>query len=212
MSKEVFALDDILISSFDVLPSGRELWISDAEGSLTHTDMRQRKSRARRYQLANTKVGCVSVNPAHPEALLVSSNNRSLTYASFPCITALRLLINVYRLWDARMLSKIPVASLPTPPPSSPIRPRGSTNPGPMEVDSDAVSDFVQSKQGKGTLMAEWGHQKSVSSAYWDPSGRRIVSTCYDDTIRCEFPLYFKLNITDCGAGGMQCGTSNGVG
>jgi len=38
-------------------------------------------------------------------------------------------------------------------------------------------------------LRAEWTHTKSVSSAYWDPRGRSIVSTSYDDTIRCEsFP------------------------
>lgn len=59
-----------------------------------------------------------------------------------------------------------------------------------MEVDSEAVAGFVDSKQGNGTLMAEWAHQKSVSSAYWDPSGRRIVSTSYDDTIRCEYFIY----------------------
>lgn len=79
ISKEVFALDDILISSFDVTPSGRELWISDAEGGVTHSDIRQRNSRTCRYQLANTKIGCISVNPANPEGLLVSSNNRTLT-------------------------------------------------------------------------------------------------------------------------------------
>jgi WD repeat-containing protein 76 len=79
ISRELFTLDDVLISSFDVPPSGKELWISDAGGGLTHTDMRERKSRAYRYQLANTKIGCVSVNPAHPEGLLVSSNNRTLT-------------------------------------------------------------------------------------------------------------------------------------
>ncbi|KAF8509262.1 WD40-repeat-containing domain protein [Gautieria morchelliformis] len=166
ISRELFALDDVLISSFDVPPSGKELWISDAEGGLTHTDMRERKSRACRYQLANTKIGCVSVNPAHPEGLLVSSNNRTLT------------------MWDARMLSKLPIDSLPTPPPSSPMGPRGRVASGPMDINSDAITDFLESKRGKGALMADWPHQKSVSSAYWDPSGTRIVSTCYDDTIR----------------------------
>jgi len=33
-------------------------------------------------------------------------------------------------------------------------------------------------------LRAEWAHKKSVSSAYWDPRGRSIVSTSYDDTVR----------------------------
>jgi WD40 repeat protein len=55
-----------------------------------------------------------------------------------------------------------------------------------MEIDSEAVNTFLDSRRGKGTLMADWAHQKSVSSAYWDPSGSRIVSTSYDDTIRRE--------------------------
>lgn len=191
ISTEVFALDDILISSFDISPRGQELWISDAEGGLTHSDMRMRRSRACRYQLANTKIGCVSINPAHPEGLLVSSNNRTLTWVlplrRCALLLALRSLMTIDRLWDARMLSKLPVASLLTPPPSSPIGPRGSVVSSPMEIDSDAMTSFLESKQGKGTLMADWGHNKSVSSAYWDPSGKRIVSTSYDDTIRRKF-------------------------
>ncbi|KAF8580875.1 WD40 repeat-like protein [Ramaria rubella] len=166
VSREVFSLDDILISSFDVLPNGQELWISDAKGGLTHSDLRESKSRACRYELADVKIGCVSVNPIHPEGLLVSSNNRTLT------------------LWDARKLSALPVASLPTPPPSSPIGSKGGMLLSPMEIDAEHIGNFLDSKRGKGTLLADWTHQKSVSSAYWDPSGRRIVSTSYDDTIR----------------------------
>lgn len=37
-------------------------------------------------------------------------------------------------------------------------------------------------------MRAEWAHKKSVSSAYWDPRGKSIVSTSYDDTIRREPP------------------------
>jgi WD repeat-containing protein 76 len=99
-----------------------------------------------------------------------------------------------YRMWDARMLSKLPVGSLPTPPPSSPIGSRGSVASGPTDIDPDAITDFLESNRGKGALMADWPHQKSVSSAYWDPSGSRIVSTCYDDTIRCKF-IYRQFGV-----------------
>jgi WD repeat-containing protein 76 len=56
---------------------------------------------------------------------------------------------------------------------------------GPHEISHEAVEDFVESKSGTGTVRAEFAHGKSVSSAYWDPRGRGIVSTSYDDTIRC---------------------------
>ena len=47
---------------------------------------------------------------------------------------------------------------------------------------------FFNTPQGKDTLRGEWVHGKSVSSAYWSPFGNQIVSTCYDDHIRCEIP------------------------
>lgn len=37
-----------------------------------------------------------------------------------------------------------------------------------------------------GLLRGDWAHDKSCSSAYWDPRGRQIVSTSYDDTVRCK--------------------------
>ncbi|KAF8522250.1 WD40 repeat-like protein [Hysterangium stoloniferum] len=169
-SREIFALDDVLISSMDILPDGHEFWISDAQGGLSHADVREPKHCSTRYQLADAKIGCVSVNPTHPEALLVSSNNRSLT------------------LWDARKLTGLPMVTLPTPPPSSPADEM-------VEIDSEAFNAFLDSKQGKGTLMADWTHQKSVSSAYWDPSGSRIVSTSYDDTIRLWNVDWGKLTV-----------------
>ena len=42
----------------------------------------------------------------------------------------------------------------------------------------------VESAKGKGTLRGEYEHGKSASSAFWDPRGRQIVSTSYDDTLR----------------------------
>ncbi|KAG2084950.1 hypothetical protein BD769DRAFT_1681892 [Suillus cothurnatus] len=49
------------------------------------------------------------------------------------------------------------------------------------------VEDLVHSKKGKGTVHGIFQHGKSVSSAYWDPRGRSIISTSYDDSIRLRF-------------------------
>ncbi|KII88441.1 hypothetical protein PLICRDRAFT_161539 [Plicaturopsis crispa FD-325 SS-3] len=59
-----------------------------------------------------------------------------------------------------------------------------TTGPDDLEFDSDTVKTFVDSPNGKGLLRAEWRHDKSVSSAYWDPCGKSVVSTSYDDTLR----------------------------
>jgi len=72
------------------------------------------------------------------------------------------------RVWDSRKLQTC-------------INPGGL----PHELTHDAVENFVESKEGEGTVRAEFTHGKSASSAYWDPRGRSIVSTSYDDTLRC---------------------------
>ncbi|KAG6898377.1 hypothetical protein C0992_009052 [Termitomyces sp. T32_za158] len=54
------------------------------------------------------------------------------------------------------------------------------------EFGSETVNDWLNTDSGKGCLRAEWRHDKSVSSAYWDPRGRSIVSTSYDDKLRRE--------------------------
>ncbi|KAI5123334.1 hypothetical protein M0805_001759 [Coniferiporia weirii] len=150
LSREVFAMEDTLISSFDLPPTGQELWISDAEGGLTHLDLRQDKSKARRWALSEQKIGCVSINPTSPDMLLVASNDRTL------------------KIWDARMLGEMPLTKLGFPP----------------TVDFDDMQERLSSPKGKGLLMAEWPHNKSVSAAFWDPRGRSIVSTSYDDKLR----------------------------
>ena len=60
-----------------------------------------------------------------------------------------------------------------------------------VDFDLDVVDNFVESAKGKGTLRGEHEHQKSASSAFWDPHGRRIVSTSYDDTLRRTFVYLF---------------------
>lgn len=75
-------MDDVLISSIDLPPTGNEMWISDADGGLSHLDLREDKSKARRWYLAEQKVGCVSVNPTSPHMLLLSSNDRTAKYVT----------------------------------------------------------------------------------------------------------------------------------
>ena len=80
VSREVFSLEDTLISSIDLPPSGNELWISDANGGVTHLDLREGRDKARWYQLSDQKIGSVSVNPVVPHFLLTASNSRVLKY------------------------------------------------------------------------------------------------------------------------------------
>ncbi|KAJ7581437.1 WD40-repeat-containing domain protein [Mycena floridula] len=162
VSTEVFAAEDTLLCSIDLTPTGQEMWISDALGGLTHLDLRQRKSQAKWFNLSSVKIGCVSVNPTRPHFLLTASNDRSL------------------KIWDIRKLESISGAQAST---SSP-GPGDDEAPPPIEYDADIVTRFLDSPKGKGCLRSEWRHEKSVSSAYWDPRGRSIVSTSYDDTLR----------------------------
>ncbi|KAF7338255.1 DNA damage-binding protein CMR1 [Mycena venus] len=171
VSREIFSIEDTLISSIDLTPTGHEMWISDALGGVWHRDLRQDKSTTIRYGLSDQKIGCISINPTRPNFLLTASNDRSL------------------KIWDVRKLQTLSLdlsdQAPPTPPPSSPgnpfLAPVSVVN---TEIDSDAVTEFVNSKRGKSCLRGEWRHDKSVSSAYWDPRGRSIVSTSYDDSLR----------------------------
>ncbi|TDL24768.1 WD40 repeat-like protein [Rickenella mellea] len=172
ISREIYATDDILISSLDLPPTGQEMWVSDADGGLTHLDLREGKSRTRRWELSQQKIGCVSINPTFPTTLLTASNDRTL------------------KVWDARKLQEMPLTELApgstTPSPSA--RRVGSDKPltsdMPILSDFGAVEEFKSSKKGSGTLRCQYPHDKSVSSAYWDPRGRNIVSTSYDDNLR----------------------------
>jgi len=55
-----------------------------------------------------------------------------------------------------------------------------------LELELEDVEKLDKTNGGVTTLRAEWKHDKSVTSAYWDPRGRSIVSTSYDDTLRCK--------------------------
>lgn len=84
------------------------------------------------------------------------------------------------RIWDTRKLQAISV--------------EGS---GPWEINAKELGEYMGTKKGKTTLRSEWKHGKSVTAGYWDPHGRRIVSTSYDDTIRSMcLVYYFESSLT----------------
>jgi hypothetical protein len=78
ISREVFAMKNVLITSVDAPPASHELWLSDTKGWVTHLDLREDKSKRRSYRLSDVKIGNVSVNPTNPAFILTPSNNRTL--------------------------------------------------------------------------------------------------------------------------------------
>ncbi|KIY72178.1 WD40 repeat-like protein [Cylindrobasidium torrendii FP15055 ss-10] len=147
VSNELYSSEDILLTSMDLTPEGHGVWIADNAGGITHLDIRESKESARWYQVAEQKIGSISVNPQRPEFVVTASNDRTL------------------KIWDVRNFGKMK---------------SGDTK----EFDSGIVQAFTESNTGAGTFRGEWRHGKSASSAYWDPRGRRIVSTSYDDILR----------------------------
>jgi hypothetical protein len=99
-------------------------------------------------------------------------------------------------MWDSRKLHGMAVEAV-------------DASSGVEEIDVGEVENFIESPQGRGCLRGEWRHDKSVSSAYWDPRGRGIVSTSYDDNIRRKFcPSMIALLEPLLTAGHAQYGTS----
>ena len=49
-------MDKVLITSMDLPPASHEMWLSDAEGWLTHLDLREDRSKWRAYQVSDQKV------------------------------------------------------------------------------------------------------------------------------------------------------------
>lgn len=183
-SKEIYANEEgNLISSIDLPPTGYELWISDNSGGVTHVDLRQRSSKSRRYGLSDHKIGTVSVNPTRTHFLLTASNSRLIKYVryerGFMCLSFLS-----YRIWDTRRLHGIPVTLLDQ---AAQGTAADESTHGTIDFDTEVVNKYVGSTKGKSVVRADFPHGKSASSAYWDPRGRQIVSTSYDDRLRCMF-------------------------
>ncbi|KZO95829.1 WD40 repeat-like protein [Calocera viscosa TUFC12733] len=179
VSREIFSLENTLLSTVDITPNGQEVWISDVQGGLTHLDIREPRHSAVRWSINETqKIGCVSINPTSPHLLLTASNDRTI------------------KLWDSRKLPHLvqrdtKVKLPPTPPRTSPsvssASGKASEPAEPFYVDHEDLLPLYSAQPGKrgyGLLKAQFEHKASASSAYWDPSGRKIVSTSYDDHVR----------------------------
>lgn len=55
----------------------------------------------------------------------------------------------------------------------------------PEDIEHETVENWIADKDY--TMRGSWSHGYSVTSAYWDPSGTKILSTCYDNKLRGEF-------------------------
>jgi WD repeat-containing protein 76 len=87
VSREVFHTGEgDLASGIELAPTGHEMWIANGRGWLTHADLRQPVHSAVSFQLAEDKVGCVSVNPTEPHLLLTASNDRTVRYGLPQCV------------------------------------------------------------------------------------------------------------------------------
>ena len=106
---------------------------------MLHQDLRAPKDTARRWKVAESKAGCISLNPLDENYFVTSHLNRDI------------------RLWDARKL---------------------------QSVSSKARSDYGANFDN--ACLASFEHGKACSSAYWDPSGTRLLSTSYDNLVRGE--------------------------
>lgn len=95
------------------------------------------------------------------------------------------------RIWDTRHLRKLtPKAAETIPPP--PKREDGKEyidTHCQSSIPYDRVQSYMDGKSGKGLLRASYQHGKSCSAAYWDPFGRRILTTSYDDKLRGKYHI-----------------------
>ncbi|KAL1412140.1 hypothetical protein Q8F55_003143 [Vanrija albida] len=174
-STELFAFDDedMLITHFDLTPSGQDAWMTDKNGGISHCDFREGGER-RRWVVQDEgrggKLGGISVNPLMPHLICTAGNDQHV------------------RIWDVRHFSKLnPLAAEVLKPPPQPegqdVKPRIDTYPT-SSVEHERVQKYMQTPKGKGLQRAAYQHGKSCSAAYWDPWGRRIVTTSYDDKLR----------------------------
>ncbi|WVQ84906.1 hypothetical protein IAT38_007069 [Cryptococcus sp. DSM 104549] len=185
-STELFAFsdEDMLINHFDLTPNGQEAWLVDKNGGINHVDFRvgKKDQERRRWVVQDlgrgAKLGGISVNPIQPHIICTASNDQHV------------------RIWDTRYLANIPSTPftdgpLPTPPPTAKGQNvknesgEGVPETGLLTQSSlEAFDRYFATAKGKATMLAQWQHGKSCSSAYWDPWGRRILTTSYDDKLR----------------------------
>lgn len=92
------------------------------------------------------------------------------------------------RVWDTRHLKKLnPKAAEKIPAPKPEEGKEYIDTHCESSIPYDRMQGYMESKSGKGLLRASFQHGKSCSAAYWDPYGRRILTTSYDDKLRGKF-------------------------
>jgi hypothetical protein len=100
------------------------------------------------------------------------------------------------RIWDARHLSAMHAVgaekhAMPIPDNESKSDTAEHINTQPeSSIGSERVFAHMETKKGKGLLRGSWLHGKSCSAAYWDPWGRRVLTTSYDDRLRGESAIW----------------------
>lgn len=98
------------------------------------------------------------------------------------------------RVWDVRKMQKVPVRtsfifSVPCGTRTYSYTREQTPRSGVLELELEDVEKLDKTKDSTTTLRAAFKHDKSVTSAYWDPRGRSIVSTSYDDVLRSTSPF-----------------------
>lgn len=100
LSTEVYTMPEewgagALICGVDLSADGREMWVADALGGISHLDLREevnKKGRKGRwFGVSEQKVGSVSLNPRDGKYIVTASNSRQM------------------RIWDVRKLSAVGV-------------------------------------------------------------------------------------------------------
>lgn len=86
------------------------------------------------------------------------------------------------RVWDVRKLMAMSAATMGD---ETTAYDEAGTS-GTIDFHTETVQEYLQTSKGKGAFRAEFLHSKSATAAYWDPRGRQILSTSYDDTLRRE--------------------------
>lgn len=72
ISREIFSFPDenMLVTHFDLTPDGRQAWIADKDGGMSHADFRESKTSRRRWVVGDegrsSKLGGLSVNRKSP--------------------------------------------------------------------------------------------------------------------------------------------------
>jgi len=93
-----------------------------------------------------------------------------------------------YSVWDLRYIDKVKLQPFEFDSGLEPAKelapPHDSTNYPTRGCDWSAISDYEEKHPKNRILRARAPHGLSCSSAYWDMSGKRILTTSYDDKIR----------------------------